>query len=258
MLKLALFATATIAVGTTAVVVHHSVTTHDEPAPAVVATTAPAAPAVAEARHAQITAPSPSLRPPPPPAPAPIVLPEEPAKSIVIDRATLDRLRIEQGPSRGPANAPVTIVVFTDMKCPFCEKLLGTLDQLEQEMPKQVKVVIKQFPVHETAILAAEATFAADAQGKFWDLYEPMFAHRDDLSEDAILKYAQQAGLDVGRLRDALDHHTYADAVAADQSAGKEIDVNATPTFLVNGKIYRGALPIDMVRDAVKTALGQR
>jgi protein-disulfide isomerase len=125
-------------------------------------------------------------------------------------------------------------------------------------MPKQVKVVIKQFPVHDTAILAAEATFAADAQGKFWDLYEPMFAHRDDLSEDAILKYAQQAGLDVGRMRDALDHHTYADAVAADQAAGKEIDVSATPTFFVNGKTYRGALPIDMVRDAVKTALAQR
>jgi RNA polymerase sigma factor (sigma-70 family) len=258
MLKLALFATATMAVGTTAVVVHHSVTTHDEPAPAVSATTAPPAPTPAPIRRAPIAAPSPALQAPPAPAPAPIVLAEEPAKTTVIDRATLDRLHIEQGPSRGPANAPVTIVVFTDMKCPYCEKLIGTLDQLEEEMPKQVKIVIKQFPVHQTAILAAEATFAADAQGKFWDLYEPMFAHRDDLSEDAILNYAQQAGLDVGRLRDALDHHTYADAVAADQAAGKEIDVSATPTFLVNGKTYRGALPIDMVRDAVKTALARR
>jgi RNA polymerase sigma factor (sigma-70 family) len=255
MLKLALFATATMAVGTTAVVVHHSVTTHEEPAPVVAATTAPA-PRPEAVHRAPAVAPMPALKPPPAPGPAPIVVPEEPAKTAMVDRATLDRLHLEQGPSRGPANAPVTIVVFTDMKCPFCEKLLGTLDQLEKEQPAQLRVVIKQFPVHETAILAAEATFAADAQGKFWDLYDPMFAHRDDLSEDAILKYAQQGGLDVGKLRDALDHHTYADAVAADQAAGKEIDVNATPTFLINGKVYRGALPIDTVRDAIKTALG--
>jgi protein-disulfide isomerase len=254
MLKLALLAAGTIAVGTTAVVVHQSITTHDDPPPATA--TAPVRRA-APAQAPKLAETAPAVRPQPRVAPAPLraEAPSDEPKAAVVDRATIDRLRLEQGPTRGPANAPVTVVLFTDMKCPFCVRLKGTLDQLEAEMPDKMKLVVKQFPVHETAKLAAEATFAADAQGKFWELFDQMYEHQDDLSEDAILGYAKQAGLDVASLRDALDRHTYASALATDQATGKELDITATPSYLINGKMYRGALPIETLREAIKSAL---
>ena len=256
MLKLALLAAGTIAVGTTAVVVRQSITKPDDPPPV---TTAAPVQRVAPTPAPKLAETAPAMRPRMAPAPLHQDAPSEEApKERVIDRATIDRLRIEQGPTRGPANAPVTIVLFTDMKCPYCVRLKATLYQLEAEMPDKMKLVVKQFPVHETAKLAAEATFAADAQGKFWELFDQMYEHQDDLSEDAILGYAKDAGLDVASLRDALDRHTYASALATEQDAGKELGIAATPSWLVNGKVYRGALPIENVREAIKTALAQR
>ena len=139
--------------------------------------------------------------------------------------------------------------------CQYCGKVLGTIDQLWDEYPDKLRLVVKQFPVHTAAKLAAEASFAADAQGKFWELHDLMIAHQDDLSRDAIVGYARVAGLDADRLAAALDLHTYADAVAADQSAGKEIGVTATPEFLINGRDVRGALPIEEFRAVIETAL---
>jgi len=258
MLKLALLAAGTIAVGTTAVVVQQT-TRSDEPAPQVAA--AVEQPRTA-AHQAMIGKPAPLAHPPGQHAiqrgPAPTMQESDETADKVVDRATYERLHLDQGPSHGPANAPVTVTVFTDMQCPYCVKLVATLDQIEDEMPDKVRVVVKQFPVHTAAKLAAEATYAADAQGKFWELYNLMYAHQDDLSQDAILDYAQQAGLDVGKLRDALDKHTYAGALAADQAVGKELEVRGTPSFLINGKKYTGALPVETVREYVKAALAAK
>lgn len=178
----------------------------------------------------------------------------EPA-ARVIDKETLAKLGLDRGPSRGPDNAPVTIIVFQDLMCQFCGKVLGTLDEIWSEYPNKLRLVVKQFPVHEKARLAAEASLAADEQGKFWELHDLMMANQDDLSRDAILGYAEQAGLDTARLARALDQHTYAPVVDKELQAGKDIGVYATPTFLINGREVRGARSADAFRAAIDEAL---
>ncbi|HEU4614288.1 MAG TPA: thioredoxin domain-containing protein, partial [Kofleriaceae bacterium] len=208
----------------------------------------------------------PDVKPSPVHAPRPKapVLPlaaaaEPPPKLIdpprLIGKDTIAQLRLDQGPSRGPADAPVTIIVFQDVLCKYCSKVLETLDELWADYPGQLRLVVKQFPVHEQARLAAEASLAADAQGKFWELHDVMMANQQDLSHDAIIAYAQQAGLDVASLTTALDQHTYAGALETEVKAATDVGIKATPTFLINGREVRGAVPANIFRDAIDQAL---
>src|SRR6185503_7323619 len=171
-----------------------------------------------------------------------------------VDDATIARLQLEKGPSRGPANAAVTIVMFTDLQCKYCGNSHGVLDQLFDEYPNKLRLVIKQMPVHKTAELGAEAALAADAQGKFWELDNLMIANHEDLSKDAILGLAKQGGLDVSRLEADLDAHTYAGALAADKAAASELEVTGTPTFIINGRKVVGALPIEEIRKTIEAS----
>jgi protein-disulfide isomerase len=174
-----------------------------------------------------------------------------------LDRATIERTGLYRGPARGSANAPVTIAVFTDLLCTHCGNALGTLDQLLEEYPAKLRVVVKQLPVHRAAVLPAEAAFAADAQGKFWELHDLMLAHQDDLSYDSLIALAERAGLDVAAFRTALDRHTYAAQVDADKSAAAELDVQATPTFVINGKRVVGNRPVADLRTVIDQALAE-
>lgn len=162
---------------------------------------------------------------------------------------------LEQGPSRGPVDAPVTIVLFSDFMCTYCEKVVATLDALFDEYPGKVRLVMKQFPVHEEARLAAEAALAAEDQGKFWELHDMLMTNQQDLSREALITYAGQVGIDVPSFTSALDQHTYRDAVAADQQAGKDINVRGTPEFLINGRLIVGARPIDVFRVEIEREL---
>ncbi|HEU5059271.1 MAG TPA: sigma-70 family RNA polymerase sigma factor, partial [Kofleriaceae bacterium] len=160
MLKLSLAFTALAAAGgTTAYVVQRS----GDTAPAAEALPAdpPAAsrPTLPPPSSARPWRQAPRLAEPAPPAPAGgvVIAESEPA----IDAATIKRLALDRGPSRGPKDAPVTIIVFTDFQCGFCGTVLGTIDELWDDYPDQLRLVVKQFPVHTTAVLAAEAALAA-------------------------------------------------------------------------------------------------
>lgn len=255
MIKIAIAAVVTAVVGTTAAVV----VTHKNDTKPAASAPAPNAMPVAKA-----TAPAPThaIAPPTIPPTAAQEGDELPPGAIrvednpdVISKATLARLGLEQGPSRGPENAPVTIVVFQDLMCPYCGKVLGTVDQLMEEYPGKIRVVLKQFPVHKEAVLAAEASLAAEAQGKFWELHDLMIANQDDLSRDAIVALAKQGGLDDKTLAAALDNHTYKADLKKEVDAAVEVGVKATPEFLINGKDFTGARPIEDFRAQIDAAL---
>ena len=165
------------------------------------------------------------------------------------------RQAVETGPSRGPAHAKVTIVAFQDNQCTYCGKALGTLDQLMDDYPGKLRIVVKQFVIHPTARLSAEACYAADAQGKFWEMHDIIFAHQDDLGRDALIEYARQIGLDVKTFTAALDHHDYAQQVDQDIADAKEAGVSATPSFLINGHELTGAQPVENFRALIDAAL---
>jgi RNA polymerase sigma factor (sigma-70 family) len=165
--------------------------------------------------------------------------------------------RLHVGPSRGPADAPVQIAVFEDLECVYCAKVLGTIDQLWEDYPGKLRLIVKQFPlpVHSHARLGAEASLAAHAQGKFWVFHDLVIANQEDLSRDLLVELAGQAGLDVATFTLALDDHTFASAVQRDISDGVAVGVDAIPVFFINGRRFTGAQPLDQFRAAIDAAL---
>jgi RNA polymerase sigma factor (sigma-70 family) len=255
MLKIALFAAAVAAAGTTAVVVHSSSSeapsassSHPQVPALVVAAKPTPVPVVPSAASAAPSGAAAVAAPAPAEVPAAEALPR-------LDAATIARTRLHDGPSQGPADAPVTVVVFSDMQCKYCGDALGNLDQLQEDFPEKLRIVVKQMPVHKTAELAAEAALAAEAQGKFWELHDLMMAQQEDLSLPALLAMGKQAGLDVAALRKDLTAHTYAKAVDADLATARELELNGTPAFVINGERVVGNRPIAQLRGLVSEAL---
>ena len=138
--------------------------------------------------------------------------------------------------------------------------VLGTIDQLWEDYPGQLRLIVKQFPLplHRNAQLGAEASLAADAQGMFWPFHDLVLANQDDLSRDVLVDLAGQAGLDVAAFTRALDEHTYAAAVQQDVEHGAAIGVDATPVFFINGQRFSGAQPVAKFRAAVDAALAAK
>jgi RNA polymerase sigma factor (sigma-70 family) len=245
MIKLALAAAAITAAGIT-VYVAKNASSSDAPAPAasVVERAEARAPMPAPQAVPQARGPAPSLDTQEPQLPPNGVRAPDPDAMPVVDDATFARLHAK-GPAKGAASAPITVVMFTDLQCPYCEKMHGTLDQLFEEYAGKIRLVIKQMPVHKTAELAAEASLAAEAQGKFWEMQDKMLAASEDLSRDKLVAMAREAGLDERRMADALDRRSFTAAVADDMARAKELEINGTPAFVVNGRRVVGARGID-------------
>ncbi len=138
-------------------------------------------------------------------------------------------------PSFGPADAKLTIVEYSDFQCPFCERAAGVVGKLREKYGTKVRFVFRQFPLemHPNAALAAEAALAAQAQGKFWPFHDQLFQNQQELERASLDKYAQKAGLDMTKFRNALDQHTYEGAVKSDMLLGAEGHVSGTPSMFI-------------------------
>ncbi len=140
---------------------------------------------------------------------------------------------------RGPKDAKVTIVEFSDFQCPFCAQSKLLVDDVLKAYPKEVNFVYKQFPlisIHPNALPSAKAAIAASKQGKFWEMHDIMFANNRELTFDKLKEYAGKVGLDVARWEkdfNAPETQAAIDKSIKDASAA---DVQGTPTFFVGGK----------------------
>lgn len=148
------------------------------------------------------------------------------------------KLSIDGDPMRGPANARVTVVEFSDFQCPYCAKAVGEVNTVLSKYPKDVRLVFKQYPLdsHSQAALAAEASLAAQAQGKFWELHDKMYANFRSINRVRILAWANEIGLDMKRFEADLASHKYAARVASEERQGDNAGVEGTPTFFIDGK----------------------
>lgn len=154
----------------------------------------------------------------------------------------------EDDPILGPADAPVTIVGFTDYQCPFCERAEATLDRVRETFGDQVRIVMKQLPLpnHPQARPAAMAALCAGEQGKYWEMHDRIFANRATLSAETFQQQAQQIeGLDVAEYTECVAEERYDDAIEADLALARQVGAQATPTFFVNGRVLRGAQPYE-------------
>jgi protein-disulfide isomerase len=178
-----------------------------------------------------------------------------------IEKAAIEDVPVGAAATRGPANAPVTIVVFSDFQCPFCAKAAGTLEQLDQEYPGKLRIAFKHnpLPFHAEGRVAARAALAAQAQGRFWEYHDALFqGARAGLGEDALERHAADAGLDAARLGRDMRSPGVEAALAADQAEAARLKIAGTPTLFVNGRRVIGAQPIEVLRAAVSRALAER
>src|ERR1035437_760772 len=167
------------------------------------------------------------------------------------------KLSIAGAPFKGPADAKVTIVEFSDFQCPYCAKAAIEAEAVVQKFPKDVKLVFKQFPLedHSQAALAAEASLAAQAQGKFWPLHDKMYANFRSINRARILMWATESGLDMKRFRADLDAHKYAARVHTEEQEGEVAGVEGTPTFYINGKRFNGVFEVKAIAPIVADEL---
>lgn len=162
-------------------------------------------------------------------------------------------------PIRGPKNAKITIVEYSDFQCPFCGRVEPALKQVVDAYGNDVRIVWRNIPLpfHEHAMDAAEAAFAADAQGKFWPMHDKLFANQGALDRPSIDKYAADIGLDMAKYKAAMDGHTYKSKIDADMKDGAAAGVNSTPSFFINGQMLSGAQPFPAFKSAIDAELAK-
>jgi protein-disulfide isomerase len=147
---------------------------------------------------------------------------------------------------RGPADARITLVEFSDFECPYCSAAVKQVDTIMAAYPKDVKLIYKQFPLsmHPHAELAAEASLAAREQGKFWEMYDVLFKNFRQLSRTNIVAMAKEIGLDEEKFKSDLDSGKYKAIVVKDLADGEAAGVYGTPAFYINGKQYNGEVTL--------------
>lgn len=154
-----------------------------------------------------------------------------------IDLSIVYNLPVNNSATKGPEKAPVTITVFDDFQCPYCARLLPTLENVVNAYPTQVRLVFKHFPLsmHKFARQAAIASIAARNQGKFWPLHDQLFANYNKLNDGLIRELAESVGLDMARFDKDVENPSLAQEVAADIKLGTDSGVRGTPSVYVNG-----------------------
>jgi Na+/H+ antiporter NhaA len=160
---------------------------------------------------------------------------------------------------RGPCDAPITLVEYGDLECPYCGQAEPVLRALLADFG-DLRYVWRHLPlsdVHPHAQLAAEASEAAAAQGSFWEMHDLLLSHQDALRPSNLHDYAGQLRLDRQRFIDDLRKHAYAARVAEDVDSADLSGVAGTPTFFVNGRRHHGAYDIDTLTAAVRLARAQ-
>lgn len=159
--------------------------------------------------------------------------------------ASADKEQLAVGISQGPNDVKVVLTEFADFQCPACAATVPILAELEKEFAGQYKLVFKHFPLvdaHKNAMAAALSAEAANAQGKFWPMYDLLYARQNQWNNladptDKFISYAKELGLDVGKFESDLRGKKFEDAIKKDQTFGEKLNVPGTPTFFINGVI---------------------
>jgi protein-disulfide isomerase len=172
----------------------------------------------------------------------------------------LEPLRAEvapTGPAKGPANAPVTIVEFSDFQCPFCSRIVPTLEQVKAKYGDKVRIVFRQFPLgmHPQAQKAAEASLCANEQGKFWEFHDFMFQNQQQLAVESLKAKAKELGLNADSFNSCLDSGKFASKITEDQEAGSAAGVSGTPALFINGRFINGAVPLEQITEVIDDEL---
>ncbi len=171
------------------------------------------------------------------------------------------RYKVDEGGNAafGPANAPVTIIEFSDYQCPYCLQWnTQVYQQLLKAYPDKIRFVYRDFPlssIHPEAEPAAEAAECAGEQGRYYDYHDKLFSEEFELGANAYTQYAQELGLDMAKFNDCVSTHRYQAEVAADEAYATNLGVRSTPTFFINGIPMIGAQPLQAFKQVIDKEL---
>ncbi len=147
-----------------------------------------------------------------------------------------------QGPEKGPSEAAITVIIFTDFECPFCSKAHQKIMDLHSRYPQDVRVIFRHFPLkmHKNAHVAAYAAACAHLQGKFWPYADLLFKNQRKLGRTKLFDYAKQVGLDMEMFKQNMESGGGKKIVAADNAEGLELGLHSTPSLFFNGHFVKG------------------
>ena len=174
--------------------------------------------------------------------------------------AVAQNISTDDDPAQGDANAPVTIVMFSDFQCSACSAVHPVLIKAIAEYKDKIRFVVRDFPlesIHENAFQAAQAANAANAQGKFFEYTELLYNNQESLDTASLKEFAAQIGLDRKRFDADLDSGKYAAEVRKDMADGESYGITSTPTIFVNGVKVR-LFSAEGFKKAIERALGNK
>lgn len=161
-------------------------------------------------------------------------------------------------PSIGPADAPITLVEFSDFECPYCRQWFSeTWPQLQKAYAGKIRLVYRDFPLyglHPDAEAAAEAANCAGEQGQYWPFHDRLFSGKA-LTMDTYQSYAAELKLDQAKFQDCMSTHRYQKYVQDNYAFGQTLGITGTPTFFLNGIPMVGAQPFSVFKSYIDQEL---
>ncbi len=163
----------------------------------------------------------------------------------------------ERDHSQGPATAAVTLVQYGDYECPYTRQSTSVVRALQQQLGDQLRFVFRNFPLtdlHPHALQAALAAEAAASQGKFWQMHDFIFHHQHTLKDADLARFAREVGLDMEQYARDMMQQRHLPRIEEDAEGGERSGVQGTPTFFINGVLYRGSWEHDALLTALEAA----
>jgi len=158
----------------------------------------------------------------------------------------------------GSEHARITLLEYGDFECPSCKVAVQTPKLLLERFPNRIRFIFRHFPLedaHPHALMAAEASEAAAAQGKFWPMHDVLFQNQAHLKDRDLYRYAGELGLDLARYTAEMDDHIYLQKVREHAQGGRRSHIRATPTFFLDGIVQDISFGMQALHDAVAAAV---
>lgn len=179
------------------------------------------------------------------------------AEKLGFDPATVYRVPIGAAPTSGPADAPITIVEWSDYACGFCYRVQTTLAALDELYPGMIRWVHRTLPLDEDQTVTAEAALAAAAQGAFVPMSDRLYAVAGRVDRAGVELIARELGLDMVRFRADLDTRVHRAKIQSDEDDAKKLGLTGTPAFFINGRPIHGNQPIKVFADTIDEELAR-
>jgi protein-disulfide isomerase len=203
--------------------------------------------------------------PPPTPTPTPTLLPTPTVTAIPTTPPTVPATAVRfvpigSSPVRGPSDALVTVVEFSDFQCPFCGRVEPTLAALRAKYGADLRIVWKNepLPFHRRALPAAELALEARREkgdAAFWAVHDELFASQRDLDDPSLMRIARSHGVSETAATKAISTNEYQPLIDADTTLAHVLGANGTPTFFINGHLLSGAQPISKFETVIDEEL---